>query len=30
MRLAIARVFPFETRFLHYVMLRITPVGMTD
>ena len=26
---AIAGTLPFETRFLHYLMLRITPVGMT-
>ena len=25
----IGRTFPFETRFLRYVMLRLTPVGMT-
>jgi len=24
------RIFLFETRFLRYVMLRITPVGMTE
>jgi hypothetical protein len=24
------KVLPFETRFLHYVMLRITSVEMTD
>ena len=26
----IVRDFPFEARFLHYVMLRITSVEMTD
>jgi len=25
----IVRILPFETRFLRYVMLRITPVEMT-
>ena len=27
--LAIGLILPFETRFLRYVMLRLTPVGMT-
>jgi len=27
---AIVRIFPFETRFLRCVMLRITSVGMTE
>ena len=28
--MAIVRIFPFETRFLRYMMLRIIPVGMTE